>query len=68
MNLKDVACEKCKRTIGQRDDKTFFQFGMKFFFDRSGKVCCPFIGCQFEQVFRVNRDAGKSKQLRFAVV
>jgi ribosomal protein S27E len=56
MAFTDVKCEKCGRVIGQRSGGLFYQFRMKFQFDKSGKISCPFVGCNHEQVFRVNQN------------
>ncbi len=54
--LKDVKCEKCGRAIGQREGAIFYQFGMKTKFNKSARIFCPFLGCGFEQDFKINRE------------
>jgi len=69
--IKDVKCEHCNRVIGRRDNHAFYQFNMRFLFDRSGKISCPFVECGFENVFRVNRNSDNAKILidkQFAIV
>jgi hypothetical protein len=60
--LKDVKCAKCGRVIGQRRGGMFYQFGFQTQFTKSQKIFCPFIGCRFGQLFKVNKD-GNHKYL-----